>query len=389
MKITLLTPLHIGGEKEELTPLNFIHSDNKIYVINQMRLWEGLKKEGLLDSYLKEVEGKQNRFKLTAFFNGNQLLRESFLRETVSSYSLGNPHKLTPEKIKPFIANAYAQAYLPGSSLKGAIRTAIMWKILNKLKTDEPSDFKIITDFIERKLDFYEKEHPKRDRFMKTFFSYEISPPSLLELIFQRFLLEGASRRDAHTDILRAIKVSDSNPAPKDSLILKKVQVLSAQSGNGYTLTKPAYLEALPKDTQLSFSLKVDEDMLGDFQRKNQDNEGPLIPFDQIKEIIKNPLGATAEFTKELIKQEDEFFGKVNLPSFVSDLEGKGANLRLGWGGGLLATTLAMLLSKPLLQRLRNLLFRDRGSQIAPKTRRVIIENDAPHSSLGWARLEE
>ena len=129
--------------------------------------------------------------------------------------------------------------------------------------------------------------------------------------------------------------------------------------------------------------------MLGDFQRKNQDNEGPLIPFDQIKEIIKNPLGATAEFTKELIKQEDEFFGKVNLPSFVSDLEGKGANLRLGWGGGLLATTLAMLLSKPLLQRLRNLLFRDRGSQIAPKTRRVIIENDAPHSSLGWARLEE
>ncbi|MBU1614706.1 type III-A CRISPR-associated RAMP protein Csm5, partial [bacterium] len=36
-------------------------------------------------------------------------------------------------KIRPVIRNAYGQPYIPGTSIKGAIRTAIMWNILNWL----------------------------------------------------------------------------------------------------------------------------------------------------------------------------------------------------------------------------------------------------------------
>lgn len=89
-----------------------------------------------------------------------------------------------------------------------------------------------------------------------------------------------------------------------------------------------------------------------------------------------------------MLKREKGYFEKIGFPGFVSTIEKEGANLRLGWGSGLLGTTLAMLLDEPLLQRLQNLLFTDRNGAIAPKTRRVTVENNTPVKPLGWVRLE-
>lgn len=393
MKLTLLTPLHIGAEREGATPLNLILYQDKSYVINEERLFGFLNEKTLLDSFLNEIEEKEDKFVLTNFFKDKNLLEEGILKK-VRRYSLNNPANLSPDKIKPFVRNGYARPYIPGTSLKGALRTAIMWKILKELKENNEPRFKEkIVQFIEEKLNFYEKKPYKEKRrqqdwVKKTFFSR--GWPGLLELIFQGFRLPGAGfRYDAHTDILRVLKVSDTNSLDKDSLTLKKVEVLS-KVGERYKLNKPTYLETIPQGKELNFSLKIDEELLENFRKENQNRKDTLLPFESIKAIIGNPLQAAREFTENLREEKKEaYFSQLGLSSFIPDLNIKEANLRLGWGSGLLGTTLVTLLDEPLRQRLRNLLFTNRGQEIAPKTRRVIVENYQPTSSLGWVRLEE
>ena len=43
-----------------------------------------------------------------------------------------------------FIRNGSGRAYLPGTSVKGAIRTAVLWKMLNILKDRDSSKFESI-----------------------------------------------------------------------------------------------------------------------------------------------------------------------------------------------------------------------------------------------------
>lgn len=261
-----------------------------------------------------------------------------------------------------------------------------MWNILNWLKKENRSYFEQkVTRFIGDELDFYYNRRPSKDKFKKTFFSR--GRPGLLELIFQRFMLKGAKKSDPHTDILRAIKVSDSKPLDKDALMLEEVKVLSA-TNEDYTLSRPTYLEVIPKDKELTFTLTIDEDILGDFVKENCDNNRTLISFKKIEGILRDPIQTVETFTQKLLREEKTYFGKIGLSSFLSTIEIKNPNLRLGWGSGLLGTTLATLLDEPLLQDLRNLLFTDRGGAIAPKTRRVTIENRKPIQPLGWVKVK-
>lgn len=309
IQLTTITPIHIGAERDELFPMEFVHLNGKIYIINQTRLFKELKNKDRLGKLLEEIDTRQEKFELSEFLKKNGLLTGEFLtKDGVTSYSIGNLNNLKPERIRPFIRNAFSQPYIPGTAIKGAIRTAIMWKILDYLKTNNNSWFnKKVTKFINDELDFYEKNkrHLQKGQFKKTFFSRgerdkkgKPGKSGLLELIFQRFLLEGAKEFDPHTDILRALKISDTKPLDKDALEIENVKVLSAGKG----LSKPTYPEVIPKDKELTFILTIEENILRDFLEKNRNNPDTIIPFEKIEEMLKDPLGATSEFTKELLK---------------------------------------------------------------------------------------
>jgi len=63
------------------------------------------------------------------------------------------------------------------------------------------------------------------------------------------------------------------------------------------------------------------------------------------------------------------------------------SSFRIGFGSGMVSTTIAMLLDDNLRKKVRNYAGLNRGNDIAPKSRRVWVKNNNP-IPFGWAMLE-
>ena len=98
---------------------------------------------------------------------------------------------------------------------------------------------------------------------------------------------------------------------------------------------------------------------------------------------MRNPIDTLAEWTHDLLQYERKVAKHlVNNPityAFSSE-----PNIRLGWGGGLLATTVDILLPEEIRADLLALFKNRRPYLPAPASRRITKEG----RPLGWGRIE-
>ncbi|MGB6298400.1 MAG: RAMP superfamily CRISPR-associated protein, partial [Rivularia sp. (in: cyanobacteria)] len=135
-RIRLTSPiLHIGSAVSRLNPFEYVQTANKVYLPNQELLAKELKKQGggFLDDYITAIEERTgiNRLLKNAF--GNDWWKATapngaaiFPKKTIS-------RKWTENEItdlRPMIRNGMGELFIPGSSIKGAIRTAIAYYLL-------------------------------------------------------------------------------------------------------------------------------------------------------------------------------------------------------------------------------------------------------------------
>lgn len=92
--------------------------------------------------------------------------------------------------------------------------------------------------------------------------------------------------------------------------------------------------------------------------------------------------------TSDLLREEESFFSQKLKLKNILNFGNETPNFRLGWGMGLLGTSVAMLLPAETKQDLRNILFTDRGDSPAPKSRRIITSNHSSYAILGWCVVE-
>ncbi|WP_165155464.1 type III-A CRISPR-associated RAMP protein Csm5 [Parabacteroides sp. ZJ-118] len=144
IEIEIVTPVSIGGgaEKDWVNGLDFVESENKIYKLNLRRLFQpdsGVDVERLLPLF--EKRDKQGVLRLLR----NKLDRVSDAVFDMTFYSAND--------IKAFIKNELSgKPVIPGSSLKGAIRSVL---------------FKELKDPTEKKEKIVFGESDKGDEFMR------------------------------------------------------------------------------------------------------------------------------------------------------------------------------------------------------------------------------
>jgi CRISPR-associated protein Csm5 len=203
-------------------------------------------------------------------------------------------------------------------------------------------------------------------------------------------LSEKQRRYDPHTDIMRCLKISDSLNNI-DGLKLDQVMLMSVSENDRAYNKTILHVECLQRSVKVELDLKVDENIISAFKKDARNK----LPFENIDDIFT----MMDEFGEAQWVTEREYFGSLQ------DSQGLDLNpirkfyevqyvpaIRVGWGSGLLGTTVDLLLPEDLRKRMRNTLFTDRDDDAAPKSRRFTVFQSGRDTynvrfPLGWMAI--
>jgi len=133
VRLETLSPIHVGSG-ERLSGLDYVVDDDVVYVVDFNRLLSALMERGLMERYLQFVSTGGGQRLLSNFLRDVGLFSGGFL-SSVSVYTMRCSRRLglAGHEVKVFVRGPDGSLYLPGSSLKGSLRTAV---ILDKLLAD-------------------------------------------------------------------------------------------------------------------------------------------------------------------------------------------------------------------------------------------------------------
>ena len=279
MTLKTIGPVFVGnGKKYGKKDYLFAPATGKVTILDQHKLFSVLVEKGLVDEYERYILASDqylSQFLRSTCGLGNGEI-QSIARYTVQAGdALDQNHSL--REIDCFIRGADGSAYVPGSSLKGAIRTALLNNIL---KDQTPAR----TNQTLREADY--------------------------------FLTLGcvSNTSNAVNSVMRGIQVSDSEPIPDGRFVLaRKMDILM----DGTVKKLPVCRECIAPGTVLTFRLTLDRTILGEGLTE--------------REILK----AIASFME---LQRNQYAAAFQLPSGAMKLP-RGSYLLLGGGTGYLSKT--------------------------------------------------
>nr|WP_295722793.1 type III-A CRISPR-associated RAMP protein Csm5 [uncultured Methanobrevibacter sp.] len=251
--------------------------------------------------------------------------------------------------------------FIPGSSLKGAIRTSLLYNLINA--DDIPEDI------VQKRSGKYRIKRGACDNFINKIFS-------------------APKGNSAQNSIMRFLQISDSTVAKfphvydLKTIKAKPTGTFEDHGRNGRVIK--TYVETIGRKTSLKFSLNntVNDDVLN---RIGIEDKKYLISLKNIKESIYN-------FSNDIIDHEIEFYEEYDRPSIKKTYEklSKWNKLdkpliKLGSGSGLLATSIALKIKNEDIQRFEEIRqsFRRSYEYEFPKSRKI-TSTDLP---LGWVQL--
>jgi CRISPR type III-A-associated RAMP protein Csm5 len=142
VKLTVETPIHIGNA-EFYTPTDYDIQGNEFYVIDQKKLLKKISSDKMLyNDFLKNCEeyNTKNTELLKFIRNEAKNLYKYTVKidEKAKDYITRNSDEISRAPIDKFIRNNLDDTvYIPGSAVKGAIRSSIIEVIFRKLLKEE------------------------------------------------------------------------------------------------------------------------------------------------------------------------------------------------------------------------------------------------------------
>ncbi|MDD4281991.1 MAG: type III-A CRISPR-associated RAMP protein Csm5 [Candidatus Methanofastidiosa archaeon] len=369
MKLQALSPIHVGTNKE-FDVLEYLSVKGLLVVADDERLVETMAHVGALEMFNADLIATM-RSKTTTLLSilKTHGLWNSKGIASIEAYRVKKDYALDNEKkysIRQFMRTPDYLPYIPGSSIKGAIRTAVLYGILKKAKeeNEQKFDYTFVSKF-EEALRITPKRKMNR-------------AASEFERILQTYPLTRDSRPSPNTDIMRAVRISDTAPLDKDALELRKVHIFN-KGKDAHELQKMGiHLECIPAGSTLEFDCTINKTILADFEAVGTGS----LPFRKESDLVK----ACETFSRDLWEFESSYFESERECTRIYDFyrSGKGT-IRLGAGSGLAATTIFMLMPESKRHLYRQAY--DRYTEGMPTSRKVVIENDAPSTVLGWGTL--
>lgn len=377
-QLQTVTPVHVGSG-EILNHIDGCYADGKWYHID-------------LDKVLVHPSTDLNA--LTSEMSQRGFRWERYLQQhnsdlaEFSAYNLPCPQSPEEVEIREAIKTLGNRPYIPGSTLKGAIRTALLGEILSE------SD-----DIYEKSLSQLEtliaqgpRGNPRREQ-----------PARRIESL--------AFGKDPNRDLLRALQVSDTEPLESDALEIGMAWTVTLNqndrlvqkidSGREYK----NFVQQIQAQQRLTFTLKIDDLLF-------REREKTRLGFTDLREnILRDIAEVNRSETDALIGREQDFFHHYNLVeigNFYDKLtrlnntlpEGSFL-LQIGWGTGYHAQTVTSLFADDeaspedlwinLRERFKLGESRSQRGRYDerefPKTRRILYRGQNPIAPLGWVKI--
>lgn len=311
---------------------------------------------------------------------------------------------------KKFIQNGRGECFLPGSSIKGAFRNALLWKMLGAKKSLHSA----FQDYVTENLSVAEaKDERGQRKFAEKFSKHPNSSGVSLDAItFSRCFPEANDRmtsygktyrenynkhwQDAsaiHRDLFRIVNITDAKFVGRANWQNAKVKTYKLNGERFQPRDRTDIeLEAVGKGSRARFRITIDKGMAEEFFC------GRIPPYLQSVDAL---LQTVNEFFTAVAAAERGFYKKATQPGCINDVKQwydelltsergddgeKSMLFRLGWGGGMMSKTQFLYLSEPDRIRVRNLI-NDRGVTVAPQSRCLLTDEDRAFLPLGWCRL--
>ena len=222
MSLTTLSPIFIGSG-EELNKSMYVYNNREIMIIDERKLIkELLLRKGLYESFLNECySGNLN---LTNFLERhlNGYKDMDIYKYKIMSYSDVKTNSKF-NNINTFIKSSNGKPYIPGSSIKGAIRTAIIYGEIVNNKNKYNNIFKDIVNY--------------RNKYN------------------EGYIVDNISNHFNIKNIFKNIAVSDTNDINIENLCICKRYDISTHIEVGHEL--PIYMELLKPCLKFNFLLTL------------------------------------------------------------------------------------------------------------------------------------
>ena len=140
-------------------------------------------------------------------------------------------------EIKRFMRGADGRAYIPGSSVKGMIKTALLQQLIRKNKN--------ILPFESQNINYEEKNHEEK----------LINTLKLKRKYDKKTKQEIADARNAVNSIMRGISISDSAPISNECFTVCKKIDASSNESHSLNLVR----ECIKPGTEVIFNIKIDK----------------------------------------------------------------------------------------------------------------------------------
>ena len=220
-----MAPIHIGNG-EKYTSREFIYENGYYYFPDMGKFYNRVVEEGYdqkFERFLQETKPNARNNRLISFLDDNRIFNRDFggyrIVETGLEIEKNNrASKLgTINEVAKFMRDPFGSPYIPGSSLKGAIRTIL-------LNTNPDWNNKNAVDFRGRS--------PKENK---------------------KMIPWGVKKGQEFNDLFNAIRVGDSKPFNNEQIILVQKWDYSAKSLTAKPL--PLYREAIAPLTKINFTI--------------------------------------------------------------------------------------------------------------------------------------
>ncbi len=250
IKAHVLTPVSIGdgGQISPLADYYYDANTHSAYFLNKSKFEQLLLNTTHLEAYIKEVNEVVNERKNEALLDflkratgktEQEILQNYFHHNTIPTLGLRNAVETAT------IVKNIDQPYIPGSTLKGVIRTAILHNWL----TNDSHRHKILNKYLQA-LEQWEKLSTRRDGQAKK----EIY--NLQKNILNEDDLFGKLKYGQDS---RKIKISDSQTIEKGIAIVQCDRIpLRISKEGGKTPILPILREAIWTDVPLSFTVAIE-----------------------------------------------------------------------------------------------------------------------------------
>lgn len=287
-KLKTLTPIHIGSG-DSISPLEYyVDSETgRFCVLNINSLLSDSGFSPYVDKFIREAGLVRN---ISKIINDESILRKHVIYAIPISSEARQSNFI---EVKAFSKSAN-RPYIPGSSLKGSIISALMYFALKELYQDNSTRSEIVSALTisGKRVD---KELNK---------IYE----QLTNLAYD-YLAEGYNNGQRQGKFTNLFDVSDSNCLmPEESMIMEVCRVEGARKGGQIPIFYETLREGIEVNIEISrrrcrFSEKKILEICHDFYEKIARKDGFNVPTEPY--LIRIGQGATAFSTSFLILAEE------------------------------------------------------------------------------------